>query len=255
MPVDRRSMIAGVFASALIPNAAYTGPLHARTRVMVVASMHKRLATSVYFTYDDLYAAVDRFRPDWVGVEIRPEDMTSSDDYLSKNFPAEMIHLARQYGSRAFGFDWLGDDLAGRAIPPDWWKVQSPIKKLERESADAPPPSDRLHKRLAAKVDALSERQDQILRQATVTDLGDGRYDRVSADYYATLRALTAGTRFAALPAFYARRDREIAKNIVKAIIAHPGARIAIVTGGDHHGPVVRAIARDVASAVIAPVL
>jgi hypothetical protein len=54
-------------------------------------------------------------------------------DYLAANYPTEMIALAQTRRSRAFGFDRLGDDVAGAAIPADWWAVRSPIKRLERE--------------------------------------------------------------------------------------------------------------------------
>ena len=69
-----------------------------------------------------------------------------------------------------------------------------------------------------------------------MTSLSDGRYDRVTKDYYATFRALTEGTRFAALAAFYHQRDERIIANVLATAKQHPGKRIVIVTGADHHG-------------------
>lgn len=89
---------------------------------------------------------------------------------------------------------------------------------------------------------------------ANATSLVDGRYDRVTAEYYATLRELTAGTRYAALPAFYARRDREISRNILAALLAHPGKRVIIITGGDHHGSVIALLNRHSRNIATVPV-
>lgn len=241
--VRRRVVVLGGIAFATATWArAQKGLTRSCAVVMVVASIHKRLATSTSFTYDDLYASVARFKPDYVGVEIRQEDLGRDDMYLGRNYPAEMVHLAHAYGSRCFGFDWLGDDLAGRVIPADWWKVQSPVKALERDLNNAPPLQDAAHMRLSDRLDRLSDEQDRILASATVTSLVDGRYDRVTAAYYRTLTELLAGTRFAALPAYYRRRDHAIAANIVTFAADHPGRRIAVVTGGDHHGPIMTAL-------------
>lgn len=127
-------------------------------KVMVVASIHGRLATSTYFTYDDLYSLVNRFRPDFVGVEIRQEDLYRGSAYLARNYPVEMVHLSQLYSDRVFGFDWLGDELTGRAIPNDWWNVESPIKRLERTIDDSAWVRDR--RIAAARLMALAEKQE-----------------------------------------------------------------------------------------------
>ncbi|HWU74766.1 MAG TPA: hypothetical protein VN137_14885 [Sphingomonas sp.] len=240
--LDRRRLL-GCLATAALSSPIGALASSRPARVIVIASMHKRHASSTSYTYADLYAAVAHFAPDLVGVEIRQEDLGRSDDYLSRNYPAEMIHLSHAYANRVFGFDWLGDDVAGRPVPEDWWKMRSPIKKLEREMDDGLP-DDARHKRLNARLGTLSREQDAILANATVSSLSDGRYDRITREYYATLRALAAGTRFSTLPAFYRRRDERIIANILATAKARPGARIAIVTGADHHGPVVAALSR-----------
>jgi hypothetical protein len=116
------------------------GPLAAkpRTTVMVVASLHGFHAHHPTYDYDKLYALVARYHPDVVGVEIRPEDIGGKDEYLAKSYPREMIALRDSYRDRAVGFDWLGDEIAGRPIPDGWWQHGSKIKALEREM-DADP--------------------------------------------------------------------------------------------------------------------
>ena len=230
----------------LSPTALTAAP--ARTEVLVLATMHGLHKTSYGYSYETLYDVVSRFHPDYVGVEIRPEDMGRDPGYLAANYPAEMIHAAQVWGPRAFGFDWLGDDVAGAPIPGDWWASRSPLKRLERAlDQDARSKDEQL-----AAIDAARQK---ILASATPASLNDGRYDRLSDDYYARFRAVTAGSKFAPLADFYTDRDRHIAMAIAAAIRAHPGARIVVLTGADHRGAVVRYLSQDLGDTVrIAPV-
>lgn len=251
---DRRRVIAGLVATALAAPLAQARPCANATTVMVLPVLHRRHADNPRYGYGDIDTIVAAFHPDRVGVEIRAEDMARDHGYLAGNYPREMIALAQAYGARAFGFDWLGDDLAGHPIPPQWWASGSPVKAMERD-LDAHPLIATAHQRaLNAQIDRLSAMQDAIVATATAPMLADGRYDRVTADYYRAVHRLLDGTRFAPLAAFYTRRDAEIAAAVVAAVRGSPGQRIAIVTGCDHHGPVVRAL-RQVGGCIrLAPV-
>ena len=221
---------------------------------MVIPSLHRRLAGNAHYDYATLYSLVSGFRPDLVGVEIRQEDLGRPETYLRHNYLSEMIALARNHGYQTFGFDWLGEELAGRAIPDDWWTRQSRIKQLERACNSAPPDLPPAMARLNDRLDALSRQQDQIIRTATAASLADGHYDRVTADYYRTASVLARGTRCEALLHWYAERDRRISANIVRKVVDSPGRRICIVTGADHHGLVIASLARLGSSVVIVPV-
>ena len=107
-------------------------------RVMVVPSVHKLLRSNPNYTYAKLYGLLAAFHPDLVGVEIRQEDLVRPEQYLQSNYPREMVDLLHRYPDRVFGFDWLGDELAGVPVPADWWTKRSRIKQLER-SWDAAP--------------------------------------------------------------------------------------------------------------------
>ena len=149
-------------------------------------------------TYQSLYDLVKGLKPDFVGVEMRQEDLPRDPQYLASMYPKEMIEVAKEYGPRAFGFDWLGDDVAGRQVPDDWWPKKSPIKALERE-ADADPKFSH-----DSQLGAISAQENQILANATAASLNDGRYDRLNDAYYARMAALYAGTKYDVLPRFYA---------------------------------------------------
>jgi hypothetical protein len=249
--LSRRSMLSALASLVLFRHAAAG---QSPANVLVIPSTHKRLAGSPYYNYADLYALVAAFQPDRVGVEIRQQDLARSDTYLRHNYPEEMVALAGTYKARVFGFDWLGEALEGRAIPDDWWTKQSPIKRLERICNAAPPKVSPRLAQLDARLDELSRQQDEIVSTATAASLVDGRYDRVTVDYYRAVAELTRGTPCAALSKWWAERDQKISANIVGEVLREPGRRIAVVTGCDHHGPIIAALNRLGSSVVMSPV-
>lgn len=219
-------VIAGLLT--ILPSRA-AGP----SEVMVVATMHGLHAKSPLYSYDTLYALLKKVNPDFVGVEIRAEDMGRDRVYLSKNYPAEMIEAEEQWGPRAFGFDWLGDEIAGAPVPVDWWAKDSPVKRLERElDADPAFKSERLDATQAAEI--------KILNTASPASLNDGRYDALNDEYYGLFATLVNGSKYQLVSDFYRERDRRIDMNIGAMIKAHLGARFVILTGADHRSALVR---------------
>lgn len=213
------------------------------SQVTVIASMHAFHEKSLSYSYQSLYASVRRLHPDFVGVEIRPEDMARDAAYLENNYPTEMIALLREWRSQAFGFDWFGNEIANAPIPDDWWEARSPIKRLEREMDG----DEKFHSR---RLDEIRAKELRILETATPATFNDGRYDRLNDAYYTTFADLVRGSRYEALSNFYAERDRYLAQNIVAAINRHRGACFVVVTGADHRGPLLRALKAQLGNAV-----
>lgn len=208
-----------------------------RTEVMVVASIHGAHRDHPAYSYDDLYGIVRAFEPDLVAVEIRPEDMGRDADYLARNYPLEMRELAQAYAPNVRGVDWLGSELEGRPVPPDWWREHSPIKRLERELA-----ADESIDTSAA--DRFQAQQAELVRSQDAAGLNDGRYDEATRSYYRALSEALAGTRYQPLTDFYRERDRRIADNVAQLVDEHPGRRIAVIVGADHRAPVIDELGR-----------
>jgi hypothetical protein len=198
--------------------------------VMIVATMHGFHQDHEGFDFEDLFRLVETFEPDLVGVEIRPEDIGADGDYLRANYPHEMVELARRYGDAAFGFDWLGDDVAGRPIPDGYWEHGSPIKALERELATDAAFAE------TEEEQAIALAQKELLVNATAATLNDGRYDELTARSYELTAEKLRGTRYQPLSDFYARRDREIAERLIEVAQENPGRRIIVLMGADHRG-------------------
>ena len=251
--LSRRVVLAAI-ATGVLFDAPAKSEARPATSVLVIPSIHKRLAGNSRYSYADLYSLVTVFQPDLVGVEIRQEDLARPDAYLHHNYPEEMVALAQAYKDRVFGFDWLGREVEGRPVPADWWTKQSPIKQLERSCGSPQPGMSPKIMELNARLDAISHQQEQIVGTATAASLSDGLYDRVTAEYYKIAAELTRGTRCERLTEWYAERDHEISINIVKEVLQNPGCRIAVVTGCDHHGPVIAALSGLGSEVVLVPV-
>lgn len=199
------------------------------TIIHAIASLHQFHTNHPSFDYDRLFQVVDKFQPDHVGVEIRPEDIGADEAYLSRNYPYEMIELSKRYKDGCFGFDWLGDDIAGQPIPDNYWKEISFQKKLERELGDDPDFQE------TPLLDDLYNQQMDILKTATPASLIDGEFGAVTKKYYQALDDLLSGTKYEPISQFRFRRDEEIGRQMVNFIREHTGSRIALVMGANHH--------------------
>lgn len=196
---------------------------------MVIASIHQYHKDHPTFDYDRLFHVVECFQPDYVGVEIRPEDIGADESYLARYYPHEMVTLSKRYSNRCFGFDWLGEDIIGQPIP-DNFKGTSvyKYKQLERvinEDTDFK----------SGTLDDLLEQQMDIVKTATPASLVDGRYDTVTKRYYQTLDDLLRGTKYELISKLNHKRDQEIGQNIINFVRGHFGTRIALIMGANHH--------------------
>jgi hypothetical protein len=244
-----RRHMARLFAALLpmlLAACATTAQSPPTARLLVLPVLHGLHASNEAYPYERIYRIVEGFGPAVVGVEIRPEDLGAEDDYLAANYPLEMRELAGRYSAQVAGLDWLGPEIAGRPIPLDWWRSGSPQKALERDLGENGPDLPEL--------EVLQERQLAIARDAGPAELADGRYFAASRAYYDAMAKRLAGTKWAALPAFYAERDRRIAAHAVAAAEGHPGERIVFVVGADHFGPVREALAKRFGEEALAAV-
>jgi hypothetical protein len=208
-----------------------------RTEVLVVSSLHSAHRDHATFDYDVLFSLVRDFDPDFVGAEIRPEDIGMGEQYLSSNYPHEMVELARRYQGRAFGFDWLGYEIAGTPIPESYFKDLH-ITKLSAELTD----DEAMMAKKPEQIARLEQQQADIVAAATPASLADGRYGALCRQIDELEQSWLAGSRYEPIFAFNRLRDEEIARNLVRFIESHPGSRIVAVLGADHRTFAVEAV-------------
>ncbi|HEY0046835.1 MAG TPA: hypothetical protein VGB44_09025 [Flavobacterium sp.] len=102
--------------------------------VYFIPTLHNIHEVNINYNYDSLRAYVKRVNPSVIAVEIRPEDISADTLYLKNNYPLEMRQMRYWFPeTTVVGFDWLGEEIAGKPIPDNYWKNISPIKKLQRE--------------------------------------------------------------------------------------------------------------------------
>lgn len=241
---SRRAALAFMLSAALMPLAAPTfarkrkaQPRIAPATLMVVATVHDLHEVNPRYGYDDLYRLISGFKPDWVGLEMRPEDVAGDPAWLASVYPKEVVDLRAAYGDKVFGFDWLGDELNGKPLPVRWFE-STPIGELQAASADAAELKTPEKQAIAARLGDLATQKRSLLETASARQLNDGRYDDLCVVYDNTLKAYYDGTRFADITAFNTGRKARIAANIAGFARAHPGERIAVITGPDHRAAV-----------------
>ena len=205
--------------------------------LLVVSSLHSAHEGHAGFDYDDLYALVRDFAPDYVGVEIRPEDIGKSRNEISWIYPREMIELAQAYQDRVFGFDWLGHEITGEAIPRNYFK-ELRVKMLSAHLAD----DETMQARKPQQIVQLEQEQAEIVAAATASSLADGRYGELCRQIDALEQRWLMGSKYEEIIAFNRVRDEEIAGNITRFIERHKGSRIVLVMGADHRTFAVEAI-------------
>jgi hypothetical protein len=179
-------------------------------------------------------------------VEIRAEDMDSSVQYLDTNYPFEMFDMITRYPEKEIvGFDWLGEELEGRAIPENYWRDVNIIKKTER----ALQKDTKILSRLS-KADSLHQLKVEIFTQASLQELNNGRYDSINTQYYDILEKKFAGTPYQILTDFYRARNEHISQNIAETVRKHPGKKLLFLTGADHRSYVVNYLKQNMKSSI-----
>lgn len=208
------------------------------TEVVLCSTIHGAHEVNPNYTYEDLYAFIEAYDPDVIGVEIRAEDMDSSTTYLGRNYPYEMFACLERYPDKEIvGIDWLGEGLIGRAIPPNYWHEESEIRKLQQQLF-----SDSTAQSKLAITDSIRRHKEAIALTASLKELNDGRYDSLNERYYAALERQFESTPYQELTDFYAQRDRMIAENIVQTIKQHRGKKLLFLVGADHRSNALRTV-------------
>lgn len=199
------------------------------TELVIISAIHGAHNDHPGYNYRTLHALVDSYEPDFVGVEIRPEDINSGAKYLENNYPREMVELSLQYGNKAFGFDWLGESIEGEKIPTGYWNTLR-IKQLSKAMNNDHTFLEREPKELAE----LIEIQSKIIEEATPSSMNNGSYGQICREIDALEAEWYGGTQYMEIIEFNRKRDSKIGENVIAFIESHKGNRIVLVMGADH---------------------
>lgn len=217
-----------------------------KTEVSLCATLHGAHKENPKYSYRDLYTFIGEYNPDVIGVEIRREDMDSSQVYLSRYYPREMWETVSKFSSRqVLGFDWLGQEIEGQGIPKGYFD-QLEVKVLGRKLNQ-----DTSMQNQFMLLDSLAELKHQLALQSSIVEINDGRYDELNRIYYRELSRLLNGTPYQGIADFYEQRDVEIAGNIIQIIRENRGKKLLFLMGADHRSYTVARIKAEFGDTIV----
>jgi pheromone shutdown protein TraB len=199
------------------------------TEITVCSTIHGAHQSNPNYSYNNLFAFIDSCNPDVLGVELRKEDLDSSQTYLSRSYPFEMREVLLRYNDKPiYGFDWLGTGIEGKAIPENYF-MELEVKKLEKQlQTDSAMPAK------MNRIDSLARLKTALVLKASLEELNNGRYDNLNQAYYQELERIFNNTVYQPLTDFYRKRDEQIARNIIEIIKANSGKHLLFLMGADH---------------------
>jgi len=218
-----------------------------KTEVLLCSTIHSAHTQNPHYSYENLFSYAEKYNPDVIGVEIRENDIDSSTNYLKKFYPYEMYESIRRFKNKKIvGFDWLGDELNGKAIPENYWTELSSIKKLQRKLN-----TDSLITKKLEPLQFISKKKNDLALTASLQEMNDGRYDALNEVYYEQMDYFLKNTAYYELVEFYKRRDVEIAHNIMTLVKANPGKKILFLMGADHRSYSLKQLKKHLGKSII----
>ncbi len=206
-----------------------SGCVTEKTEVMVCSTLHGAHRKNMDYTYDTLFRFIEKYNPDIIGLEIRPEDIEREQSYLENFYPYEFHQCIEQFPGKVFyGFDWLGDEGEGQPLSDSYFENME-LMHLRKELAE-----DSVMQIRMTSLDTLAAKKNQIAMNATLAELNSGEYDSLNTLYYREMAAFFKGTKYQGITNFYQQRDENIAVNIEKIIRKNPGKRMLFLMGADH---------------------
>ena len=220
------------YISLIVSLWLYTAAAIAQpTKVYLIPTLHGLHQQNTRYTYDSLQSILQRLQPDVLTVEIRPEDITADTAYLKQNYPYEMW-MSRYWLPNAVyaGMDWLGEDIAGKPIPENYWKYQSRIRQLQRNLN-----ADSAFAEKLSRCQSYTDERLRLLKNNTLKGIYQSNDAILIKAYYDCLNLQLQNTKYEEVVQFYDERNKKLEENVSAVINQYPGKTIAIVTGDDHY--------------------
>jgi hypothetical protein len=200
-------------------------------KVYIIPTLHSLHKTNDQYTYEHLKAIIQKVKPDVIAVEIRSEDLASDTGYLKKNYPYEMWMMRYWFPSTAIeGFDWLGAELEGKAIPERYWEHQSRIRVLQRKLQ-----ADSIYTRKLKACDVYTEERMKTLQSSSLKGILQSNESIFIKEYYNCLGQQLRNSNYEELPKFYELRNQKLQERLSTIVKRHAGKTIAVITGADHY--------------------
>lgn len=199
------------------------------TEVIICSSIHGLHKSNTNYSYNDLFEYIERFDPELIGVEIRQEDIDSSNTYLKNYYPYEMYKIIKRNKAKTiYGLDWLGASIEGKPIPKNYFKELDIIKTQKIADGDS------IFQASLGEIHTLGDLKNEIASSSTMKELNSGRYDSLNSIYYEKFNHLYSNSPYSNLEVFYKKRDLYITNRMMEIISNNRGKRMIFILGADH---------------------
>jgi len=210
------------------------------TEVLVLPTLHGAHEVNSNYTYGDLMKTVKAFKPDVIGVEIRPIDMKMNSDSLDVFYPIEMIMVRDSFPAKVMGIDYYNDatvaEPVNRKIFTDTTTQMGRIKLL----MNAMQQDTLFLKRYeAAGIPQIQEEQKRIALNYSAAQFLKGEYDSLTERQYRLEDSLYKHTPYESYTVFNNNRDLHITQNALELIRSNPSKRVLILVGANHRNRLV----------------
>lgn len=200
-------------------------------KVYLIPALHSLHKTNKQYTYEHLKGIIEKVKPDVIAVEIRSEDMASDTSYLKKNYPYEMWMMRYWFPTTTLeGFDWLGAELEGKAIPERYWEQQSHIKALQRKLQ-----ADSVYTKKLKACAVYTDERMKTLSGSSLKDILQSNESIYIKEYYNCLNLQLQNSDYEELPKFYDLRNQKMQERVSELVNRHAGKTIVVITGADHY--------------------
>lgn len=209
------------------------------TEVIILGVIHE-----IY--KDDVLEFIEEYNPDVIGVEIRPEDINSSKEYLHISYPSEMIEIVYRFSKeiKVYGFDWLGEDMKNKKLSHEYWRNES-IKRLYRQFE-----SDKGFEKERELLKIIEEKEEEFIKKSNLKTYNSEIADIFVEIYYKQFFMILDKTPYEEYARFWQERDEHINKNIINIIKENEGKRIIFVMGGAHRYLSIKAIEEKLGNSI-----
>lgn len=211
--------------------------------VLILPTIQESHKINRNYDYKDLFEVISEFDPEVIGVEIRPEDLSESKEYLNLFYPDEMIMVRDSFPGKTVGIDFYGKSFEGKLLPAEVFKDSTNelgrfVLLEQRMNKDTL--VQRKKKELG--MPEILKEQRRIARQYSPQQLMNGEYDSLTKRYYSLLENFLNTAEYKEYISFNNLRNERITEKALDLIKDNPGKRILLVIGANHRPTIVEAV-------------
>lgn len=218
-----------------------------KTELLILPTIHGGHKKNVKYTFDHVRNIIKNFNPEIIALEIRPEDMDQDTSYLKAFFNPEMIMFKIEFpAAKKFGIDYMGSDVEGKLLPPDFMKdtigefgkFRAMNQMLMRDTVI-------LKARIAKGLPAIISKRTNMMATLSANELMEGTYDGLTEEFTKGQTAVLRNTAYQYYDDFQVKRDQRIADNIKEIALQNKGKRIIVLTGANHRNRAFRLMMKE----------